>query len=105
MSRLASLQAQRDKLRQTSRELRQKLENAGLQTGGSSNIIPVIIGAADRTVEGAKLLQNKGFYVLPVRPPTVPRGTSRFRLSLTADHDIQMLAPLPGLIRTWLDGK
>ncbi len=105
MSRLASMQARRDKLRQTSRELRQKLENAGLQTGGSSNIIPVIIGAADRTVEGAKLLQNKGFYVLPVRPPTVPRGTSRFRLSLTADHDIEMLAPLPGLIRNWLDGK
>lgn len=105
MSRLASMQARRDKLTQTSRELRKKLENAGLQTGGSTNIIPVIIGAADQTVEGAKMLQNNGFYVLPVRPPTVPKGTSRFRLSLTADHDIEMLAPLPGLIRNWLDGK
>ena len=105
MSRLASMQPQRDKLQQTSLELRKELEKMGLETGGSTNIIPVIIGEADRTVEGAKLLQESGFYVLPVRPPTVPKGTSRFRLSLTTDHDIEMLAPLPGLIRNWLAGK
>ncbi len=105
MSRLASMQPQRDKLQQTSVELRNELEKMGLETGGSTNIIPVIIGEADRTVEGAKLLQESGFYVLPVRPPTVPKGTSRFRLSLTADHDLEMLAPLPGLIRNWLAGK
>ena len=105
MSRLASMQPQRNKLQQTSVELRNELEKMGLETGGSTNIIPVIIGEADRTVEGAKLLQESGFYVLPVRPPTVPKGTSRFRLSLTADHDLEMLAPLPGLIRNWLAGK
>ena len=32
----------------------------------------------------AELLQRKGFYCLPVRPPTVPQGTSRIRFSLTA---------------------
>ena len=105
MSRLASMQPQREKLQKTSLELRNELEKAGLETGGSTNIIPVIIGPADRTVEGAKLLQENGFYVLPVRPPTVPQGTSRFRLSLTADHDLEMLAPLPAMIRNWLAGK
>ena len=104
MSRLASMQEQRIKLRQTSAGLREELEAHGLETGGSTNIIPVIIGDPEKTVEGARLLQDKGFYVLPVRPPTVPKGTSRFRLSLTADHDSEMLAPLPGLIRAWLDG-
>ncbi|RZW25916.1 MAG: 8-amino-7-oxononanoate synthase [Desulfobulbaceae bacterium] len=105
MGRLASMQPQRDKLKNSSLELRKELEKMGLKTGGSTNIIPVIIGPADRTVEGAKLLQEHGFYVLPVRPPTVPQGTSRFRLSLTADHDLGMLAPLPGLISSWLAGK
>jgi 8-amino-7-oxononanoate synthase len=33
----------------------------------------------------AELLQRHGFYALPVRPPTVPEGTSRIRFSLTAD--------------------
>ena len=105
MNRLASMQDKRLQLRQTSVQLRDKLEELGLETGGSTNIIPVIIGDPERAVEGAQLLQSKGFYVLPVRPPTVPKGTSRFRLSLTADHDSQMLAPLPGLIREWLDSK
>jgi 8-amino-7-oxononanoate synthase len=105
MGRLASMQPHREKLRQTSRAVRNELERLGLRTGGSTNIIPVIIGEADRTVEGAELLQERGFYVLPVRPPTVPQGTARFRLSLTADHDFEMLAPLPELISTWLAGK
>lgn len=105
MNRLASMQDKRLQLRQTSVQLRDKLEELGLETGGSTNIIPVIIGDPERAVEGAQLLQSRGFYVLPVRPPTVPKGTSRFRLSLTADHDSQMLAPLPGLIREWLDSK
>ena len=104
MSRLASMQEQRNKLRQTSSELREKLAERGLQTGGSTNIIPVVIGEAKKTVEGAQFLQDSGFYVLPVRPPTVPQGTSRFRLSLTVDHDSEMLGPLPGLISDWLDG-
>ena len=104
MNRMSTMQAQRQHLQQTASQLRQDLEKVGLRTGGSSNIIPVIIGPADRAVEGARLLQNKGYYVLPVRPPTVPQGTSRFRLSLTTDHHYEMLAPLPGLISKWLDG-
>ena len=54
-------------------------------TISSSQIIPVIIKDAAKTKELAKNLQNKGFYVLPINPPTVPIGTSRLRISLTAD--------------------
>ncbi len=50
-----------------------------------SQIVPVIIGENDKTIKIAECLQSKGFYILPVRPPTVPVGTSRLRLSLTAD--------------------
>ncbi len=105
MNRLAGMGAERKHLQQISSGLRESFEKRGLQTGGNSNIIPVIIGAADKAVDGAKFLQTKGFYVLPVRPPTVPQGTSRFRLSLTADHHMEQLVLLPGLIRHWLDEK
>ena len=53
--------------------------------GGITQIVPVIIGENGKTVKVAEQLQNKGFYILPVRPPTVPVNTSRLRLSLTAD--------------------
>ena len=44
----------------------------------------MLVGASKETVLKAEELQRKGFYVLPVRPPTVPEGTSRLRFSLTA---------------------
>ncbi len=56
-----------------------------IKDGENSQIIPVIIGENEKTVKVAQQLQAKGYYVLPVRPPTVPVNTSRLRLSLTAD--------------------
>ncbi len=51
----------------------------------SSQIIPVIIKDALKTKNLAQHLQNKGYFVLPINPPTVPVGTSRLRISLGAD--------------------
>ena len=44
-----------------------------------------MVGPSADTVLRADQLQRHGFYALPVRPPTVPEGTSRIRFSLTAD--------------------
>ncbi|WP_410678914.1 8-amino-7-oxononanoate synthase [Avibacterium paragallinarum] len=54
-----------------------------------SGIIPYIIGDNEKTVATAQALQQQGYYCLPIRPPTVPQGTSRIRLSLTADMNEQ----------------
>jgi len=54
-------------------------------TISASQIIPVILGSAQKTSETAQKLQEQGFYVLPINPPTVPVNTSRLRLSLCAD--------------------
>ena len=54
-------------------------------TISASQIIPIILGDAVKTKNKALELQSKGFYVLPINPPTVPVGTSRLRLSLNAD--------------------
>ncbi len=56
-----------------------------IKDNGETQIVPVIIGKNDKTVKIAEQLRAKGFYILPVRPPTVPVNTSRLRLSLTAD--------------------
>jgi len=45
----------------------------------------MIVGQSADTVLQAEALQRHGFYALPVRPPTVPEGTSRIRFSLTAE--------------------
>jgi 8-amino-7-oxononanoate synthase len=53
----------------------------------NSQIIPVILGDDKRTMRVAGALQAAGFDVRGIRPPTVPRGTSRLRLSLTLNVD------------------
>lgn len=52
--------------------------------GVESHIVPVVLGSSEKAVLVASELRRRGFYVLPVRPPTVPEGTSRLRISLTA---------------------
>ncbi|ACL33115.1 8-amino-7-oxononanoate synthase [Glaesserella parasuis] len=48
-------------------------------------IVPYILGENQQAVEKADYLQKQGYYCLPIRPPTVPKGTARLRFSLTAD--------------------
>ncbi len=62
-----------------------KQANKYIQNKNETQIIPVIIGENNKTIKIAQELQSKGFYILPVRPPTVPVNTSRLRLSLTSD--------------------
>ena len=65
-------------------------------TISSSQIIPIIIGDAKNTTNKAIELQNKGFYVLPINPPTVPVGTSRLRVSLTSDIEFEEICNIFG---------
>lgn len=62
-------------------------------------IQPVILGTAGRAVEASTRLASQGFLVPAIRPPTVPEGTSRLRISLCAAHgadDIEALAAALG---------
>ena len=56
-----------------------------LADSGETQIVPIIIGDNTKTIKVAEQLRAQGYFVLPVRPPTVPVNTSRLRLSLTAD--------------------
>lgn len=65
--------------------LRKKLRNGGFDYGNSqSHIVPVFLGTNETAVRVGQELTDKGFAVRAVRPPTVPDGTSRLRLSLNS---------------------
>ena len=75
--------------------LRAQLTAAGMQVARSRGpIVPVLIGAAEESVRMADALRAAGLFVPAIRPPTVPEGTARLRVSLTAAHtdaDIEQL--------------
>ena len=58
------------------------------ETPSSTHIIPIIIGDNDNTLKISEKLKAEGYYVPAIRPPTVPVGSSRLRVSLTADCKI-----------------
>ena len=82
--KVLSLNSQRQHLQQLSIYLQQTVINQGFDCPSSSHIVPVIMGESTKTVAKSKALQDAGFYIMPVRPPTVPQNSSRLRISLTA---------------------
>ena len=64
---------------------RKNMLNLAKKFGSQSHIIPVVIGENKDTVDLCEVLFHNGYFTWPIRPPTVPVGTSRLRLSLTAD--------------------
>lgn len=84
LRRLSSMQPRRDHLTRLGSSLRRQLEALNIPCPSESQIVPLLIGASADALLKAEALQRHGFYLLPVRPPTVPEGTSRIRISLTA---------------------
>jgi 8-amino-7-oxononanoate synthase len=75
-------------LLQRASEFRRQLAACGIETLASSigPIVPIIVQTPGRAVQAARQLEDEGFLVAAIRPPTVPEGTSRLRISLTAAH-------------------
>ncbi len=70
-------------------------EQNGFDAAGSdSQIVPVILGSNDAAVNFAESLRTRGFGVRAIRPPTVPAGTARLRLSLTTKLSEDILTEL-----------
>lgn len=74
-------------------ELDSRAHNAG------SQIIPVIIGADDAALSVAQRVQEAGFDVRAIRPPTVAEGTARLRVSINAGHTEEQIRALGAAIR------
>ncbi|MFW2389185.1 MAG: 8-amino-7-oxononanoate synthase [Polyangiales bacterium] len=77
----------RAKLLANAEHLRSGLRDLGYDVpAGSSQILPVLIGANDRTMALSAKLLDRGVFVQGIRPPTVPDGTARLRLTPMATH-------------------
>ena len=87
--------------------LRELLTAAGLPVvPGETPIIPVMVGSADLTSEFAGKLAEQGILVSGIRPPTVPQGESRLRVTVTAAHSTEQLEKAAeAIIKTWRELK
>jgi len=84
---IPKLKNERKKLIKNSFYLREILKKENFNIGNSqTNIIPIIIGDSKKTISISKGLERKGFYVVPIRPPSVPLNSSRLRISISSCH-------------------
>jgi 8-amino-7-oxononanoate synthase len=75
------------RLRSNSTALRTELGQQGFDVRGSTTqIVPLVIGDADRAVRVCEAALEAGVFAQAIRPPTVPAGTSRLRLAVMASH-------------------
>ncbi len=92
---LIAMQPQRLALRQQASQLRQRLRQIALDVPqGDSPIVPVIVGSETRALQLSQRLWEQGIYVPAIRPPTVPDGTCRLRISLSTSHTEEHLQRL-----------
>jgi 8-amino-7-oxononanoate synthase len=81
--------------------LHQALNSVGITTVATHPavpILPVIIGDDRRAVEVGRALLERGYFVHPIRPPTVPVGTARLRITVSAAHDPDELRAFAGVL-------
>jgi len=78
-------------LRRNTERLREGLRRIGCRVAGSTQIIPVIVGEEQPCMDLAARLLESGFYVQGIRPPTVPPGTSRLRVTTMATHTAEQM--------------
>jgi len=94
-----ALEDERSRLLQGAVRVRDGLRRLGIGTLGSdSQIIPAVIGGEADTLAASRLLEEQGILAAAIRPPTVPAGTGRLRLALSAAHSA---ADLDQLLRAF----
>jgi 8-amino-7-oxononanoate synthase len=76
-----------ERVRALSRKVREALLTGKIAPPpGDSPIIPIALGSESAAMQAADALAEAGLLTLPIRPPTVPRGTSRLRITLSCEH-------------------
>jgi glycine C-acetyltransferase/8-amino-7-oxononanoate synthase len=77
-----------DRLHANARLMRSELSGRGIEVGGGTGvpILPVIVGDAEEAVRRSEAALARGVFVQAIRPPTVPPGTSRLRVTVSAVH-------------------
>jgi len=97
----------REAVRERARHVRTRLREAGFTPTGDDDghIVPLVVGDPARTMAMVTNLHHRGFLVGGVRPPTVPAGTSRLRLSMSAVHPLELVDALATTLIERLHGS
>jgi len=96
------MEQEREELRRRSEQLLGALRAEGFDTAGSaSQIVPVVLGENEETLNAAAYLQRAGFAVRAIRRPTVPAGRARLRFSITIQVSEEQLKRLAGSLTGW----
>ncbi len=101
-TKVLTLQKQREKLCSLSHKMHIGLKQKRLISPSTSHIVPIILGESNQAIDQAYHLQHNGYYVLPVRPPTVPKNTARLRICLNSQLSE---SEIDGILQFISDGK
>ncbi|MFO1426915.1 MAG: aminotransferase class I/II-fold pyridoxal phosphate-dependent enzyme [Steroidobacteraceae bacterium] len=86
--RLVAEDWRREKLRELTGEFRDAAQRLGVPLADSHTPIqPVVLGSAAAALAASAALREAGFWVTAIRPPTVPEGSARLRITLSAAHE------------------
>src|SRR5262245_50203297 len=85
--RVQADKSRRQRLHEIASLFRSEMAARGAMAGGTEYIVPIVIGDDVRAVAAAARLREQGFDVRAIRPPSVPSGTARLRISIHADHE------------------
>jgi 8-amino-7-oxononanoate synthase len=98
LHRSVAMQKERTHLQALAALLRQELVACNLETRGCSQIVPVILGDNHAACQSSDALRDAGLLAFPIRPPTVPPGTARLRISLCVNMKWEQLNPISSIL-------
>ncbi len=85
-----------------SKRWKKEIENIGkFKVIGDAHILSLIIGDEDKTMMMQKYLEEKGFLAVGIRPPTVPAGKSRIRLTIRSSFDAKILKNFISVLKAY----
>jgi 8-amino-7-oxononanoate synthase len=97
-----TMNRERELLLENSRSLAAFLRADGWDLSGTaSQVIPIVVGSNEDALAIAHFLRERGFAIRAIRPPTVPVGSARLRLSLTARISATVLQRLRECLKVW----
>lgn len=102
---IPTLKEERKQLYKNIKQMKKGIEAAGFHTGRSeSQIIPIIVGDEEPTLQLMDHLREEGFLASAIRPPTVPTGSARIRITLSCRHTEEHIDKFLTALKKWING-
>ena len=105
VERIRDQPQRRRRVQRLARNLRRRLSmESRNEIESGVPIVPWMIGSDEQAVAASSKLAEAGYFVPAIRPPTVPEGTARLRISLSSAHDDKMVGDLADLLLRLMEG-